>query len=296
MECRLCGGRLEFEFDKFLLERWKVKYFCCDECGSLQTEVPYWLDLAYSSKGCNFDVGQGIRIINTWLRLTFFLKTIGFDDEKLCVDYGGSTGLFSRLMRDADYNFYTHDKYEFPTFCDYFSLDSLEQKNVALLSAFEVFEHFESPKKEINRIFDLTPELVVFTTQTYDKQLHDEHWPYLASFCGQHIFFYTERSLQLIAHSRGYKVYRWSIFYFFVRKGSPYDDHSIFEKIESPSNEELALLLEEIGWGGRRNIDDFNHAVEKYKVDIRFGNRAIRYFFMNLKFRSKKIIYKLISS
>ena len=45
--CRLCKGGQKYSFSKKILNKYHVDYFKCSECGSLQTEYPYWIDEAY---------------------------------------------------------------------------------------------------------------------------------------------------------------------------------------------------------------------------------------------------------
>ena len=47
LRCRLCSGDLEYKFQLLLLKNYRVSYYQCVNCSSLQTEEPYWLDEAY---------------------------------------------------------------------------------------------------------------------------------------------------------------------------------------------------------------------------------------------------------
>ena len=47
MPCRLCSSETAFQFRKTILQKYDIAYYECAGCGSLQTEVPYWLDEAW---------------------------------------------------------------------------------------------------------------------------------------------------------------------------------------------------------------------------------------------------------
>jgi hypothetical protein len=166
--CRLCEGTAVHKFDALVLEKYPTGYFECASCGSLQTEFPHWLGEAYAIPGVHVDVGQAARVVQTWLRLCFLLQNIGFDQSRKCIDYGGSAGLLTRLMRDSGYDYYSYDLYDGSKYANYFKVDSLGASNLGLLSAFEVFEHLPQPKVTLTEMFASNPELLVFTTQFYE--------------------------------------------------------------------------------------------------------------------------------
>lgn len=179
-QCRLCGSSSNAVFTEEVLGRYPVQYFECEGCGSLQTEQPFWLAEAYAIPGVHVDVGQAARVLQTWARLNFLLSTIGFDKDSACVDYGGSAGLLTRLMRDSGYRYYAYDAYDDSKYANYFRIQRLGDIRPALISAFEVFEHFASPREALGKILSTRPEVVVFSTQFYEGQ--GQQWDYLVPF------------------------------------------------------------------------------------------------------------------
>jgi hypothetical protein len=218
--CRLCGESARHVFDHRVLDRFDIAYFECGGCGSLQTEAPYWLDEAYAIEGVHIDTGQAARILQMWLRLCLMLDRLGFDRSLPCIDYGGSSGLLTRLMRDVGYNYRVHDRYDSGKYANYFRIDSLEGLHPALVSAFEVFEHLPEPGGPLGGILALQPSLVVFSTRIWERQ--GKGWEYLVPCCGQHVFFYTERAMVGLANSQGYDLRRCLGIHVLVRRGSPF--------------------------------------------------------------------------
>src|SRR5574338_82691 len=55
--CRICGSRSEPYAAGMVLDKYKVQYYSCGNCGFIQTESPYWLEEAYSSAIARSDIG-----------------------------------------------------------------------------------------------------------------------------------------------------------------------------------------------------------------------------------------------
>jgi hypothetical protein len=70
-----------------------------------------------------------------------------------------------------------------------------------MITAFEVFEHFANPREELNFFFQLPFEYLFFSTKLYRGQGPD-WWYFLED--GQHVQFYSEKSLRMIAVDHGY--------------------------------------------------------------------------------------------
>lgn len=202
--CRLCGALAQFWNTKRLLDRYDVSYFLCSQCGSLETEQPYWLDVAYDVTGVGDDVGAAQRTIDLVLKTTALFDRIGLPAGAECVDFGGGLGLFTRLMRDRGFNFHSYDRYAQPFFSDRYSIDSLEGRSPAVVTAFEVLEHFATPAEDLKQVLEPRRALVIVSTELFEGQ--DASWPYFAEGTGQHIFFYSRQALIRIARRFGYAL------------------------------------------------------------------------------------------
>ena len=84
-----------------------------------------------------------------------------------------------------------------------------------LVSAFEVIEHFEHPAQDLEQIFGSRPKVVLATTELFSGQKAD--WWYLAPREGQHVFFYGEKAIRLIAERYKYDVLIGKTFLLFSR-------------------------------------------------------------------------------
>lgn len=203
VSCRLCGGEARLYGQQTVLGKHRVSYYECVDCRSLQTEEPYWLDEAYKVEGLGLDVGACQRCVNLSIEVAACLTVLGFDRERACLDFGSGLGLFSRLMRDRGFNFRAYDKFIKPFFMDRF-MGELGAGKWSALTAFEVFEHMPAPEKDSAELFVADPDVILFTTQTWKGQGLD--WWYIVPLGGQHVFFYSDKALQMLAAKHGYTL------------------------------------------------------------------------------------------
>jgi len=216
--CRLCEGHLVPKFSGIVLHKYEVRYFECDQCGSLQTEVPYWLDDAYGSNLSSLDTGAVQRNLQNLAAAYLISRLFRVRDA---LDFGGGDGFLCRLLRDYNVNCYVKDKYVVPTYSQGFSEPDFAAPNLVL--AFEVLEHFATPARELQDLFQWQPKVLLASTAVYSRQRAD--WWYLASESGQHVFFYSEKAVRMIAERFGYSSLLSGGFLLFVRK----PEHSAFK-------------------------------------------------------------------
>ncbi|HEY3731941.1 MAG TPA: methyltransferase domain-containing protein [Steroidobacteraceae bacterium] len=198
--CGLCDGALRESFVLTVLEKYRVRYRTCERCGSLQTEPAYWLQQAYESNNLALlDTGAAQRnlanvaaafVVSRLLRMNAVL------------DYGGGDGLLCRMLRDYTVNCFVDDKYATVTYARAFTRPDFSTPD--LLLAFEVFEHFEHPRQELQALFRRAPAAILASTLLYTGQNSD--WWYLSPETGQHVFFYTHGALSAIAIEHGYRL------------------------------------------------------------------------------------------
>jgi 2-polyprenyl-3-methyl-5-hydroxy-6-metoxy-1,4-benzoquinol methylase len=203
--CRACGGATSVAFETLILGRYRVKYARCRACDSLQTEPPYWLAESYTSAIAATDTGAMIR--NLVCHAAVYAVAAVCHVRGKLLDCGGGAGVLCRLLRDSGFDAYLSDKYADPIFARAFSvsIDECPPGSFALVSAVEVLEHYENPGSELDRLFALKPKALVATTQLYTGETQD--WWYLARQTGQHVFFYSEKCLKLLAHRHGYDYF-----------------------------------------------------------------------------------------
>jgi 2-polyprenyl-3-methyl-5-hydroxy-6-metoxy-1,4-benzoquinol methylase len=119
------------------------------------------------------------------------------------------------LMRDLGYDFYRQDIYCENIFSKHFDITDIETQKFDVVTAFEVFEHLENPLAEIEKILDYSDNLI-FSTDIVPKEGRIEDWIYIANETGQHIAFYTDKALNIIAKKFGKNYYNKSCYHIFT--------------------------------------------------------------------------------
>ena len=195
-KCSICGSFTQYLFNAQILNKYSVKFYVCEVCGLLQTEYPYWLQEAYE---------ESINVTDTGIlkRNLFMRDIIGlllykmFGKHGRYLDYGGGYGIFVRLMRDVGFDFYWKDKYS-PNLVSR-GLEGNHDFNFAVVS-FEVFEHLVNPCSEIDEMLQLS-DTIIFTTCLYGSKVpKPEEWDYYGFEHGQHLSFYSEKTLKYFAN------------------------------------------------------------------------------------------------
>jgi Methyltransferase domain len=269
--CKICNSSVTKKFEKTILNKYKnIGYFECENCAFIQINEPTWLNEAYQSAITSLDIGilyrnellksTTIQIINTF-----------FQDAKLLLDYAGGYGIFTRIMRDAGFNYYWEDKFCENIFAKHFTINDIETKKFDFVTAFEVLEHMENPMEELSEIFSYSHNVLISTELIPEKSLI-ENWWYIAPETGQHISFYTKKSLELIAEKYDCNYYNISeTVHLFTKKELDLTNLSpkpvkttILQKIFKKKSKGRELNME------RKSLleTDFYHIKEKLKKDI----------------------------
>ena len=197
VNCKLCDSESVFRFKRTLLGSHEVSYYQCQRCDFLQTETPHWLEEAYSNAIAKLDVGLVHRNL-TYAPLVSDMIARYFDADGSFLDYGGGYGLFVRIMRDRGLDFRLFDQYCENLFARGFELAECgPYDQFELMTTFEVFEHLVRPLDEIEKMLSFTDSILFSTELSDGKQLDD--WWYLTPESGQHISFYSKKSLKHIA-------------------------------------------------------------------------------------------------
>lgn len=209
--CKICKSPTSVLFNSLVLNKYDVKYLKCSKCGFIQTEKPYWLQESYSSAISNLDIGLISRNINFSNKVDIIIKSF-FDPSKKFLDYGGGYGMFVRLMRDKGFNFYRYDTYCDNLFAKRFDItDTKEITNYELVTSFEVFEHLDDSISEIQKMLRHS-DSILFSTELlpeYTIKSADDWW-YFIPETGQHIAFYTSKSLNILADIFNTNAYSFS--------------------------------------------------------------------------------------
>lgn len=197
MKSKITGGETTFLFKRKILSKYDVSYYKCNDTGFIQTEDPYWLNEAYDSAITKLDIG----LIQRNLELSDISYPIimkFFNNSAKFLDYAGGYGMFTRLMRNKGLDFYNTDPYCENILAEYHDLKNLPQNSkFELETAFEVFEHLPNPLEGIEDMLKHSDN-ILFSTVIIPENV-DTNWWYYSFETGQHVAFYTIKSLQFIA-------------------------------------------------------------------------------------------------
>jgi len=215
--CPVCQATLTFAFKAKILRTHDISYFKCPNCELLKTEKPFWLNDAYKDAIIDADTGlvqRNILIAKKLSGLIYFL----LDKNALYLDVAGGYGMLTRLMRDYGYNFYWSDPYCTNVLSRGFEVDAMLTRNFNALTCFEVLEHIENPIEFFqNLILDYKCENIIFSTELYDGKVPDKLWWYYVFEEGQHISFYTKKTLNIISKKLGLNFYSKNGIHFFSK-------------------------------------------------------------------------------
>lgn len=207
MKCRICGKKSTTCFAAVILNKHNIKYYLCNHCGFLQTEEPFWLEESYADPINISDTGimhRNIRLCKISSVLIYFL----FDKNAAFLDYAGGYGILTRLMRDIGFDFYWHDPHATNLMARGF--EGNKEKKFSLITAFEAFEHFVEPLKEVEKMLDISKN-IIFTTQLLPKPVPEpKKWWYYGLEHGQHISFYGLKTLEYIAQKYNLNLYSFA--------------------------------------------------------------------------------------
>lgn len=195
MNCRLCNGIISPIGKCVIMNKYEVGYFCCSDCGSVMTEPPYWLKEVYD--GFVDDINVGSRAASNTRVISAFCKE-NIKNKPRVLDYGCGAGLLVKNLLASDIDAFGYDKYRKDD-------PKLLNEKWDVVSAFEVFEHFERPLEEFLSLSSSSDAIIISTELVPPGPPQPpQGWHYYACWCGQHIFFYTLRAFGIMANRAGF--------------------------------------------------------------------------------------------
>jgi hypothetical protein len=213
LACRLCGTASPLIFHQQILADWDAGYYQCPCCDLIQTDEPQWLSQAYTSAIAAMDTGVIERNRLTADLTSALAWILGVTPNSPCLDFGGGNGVFVRMMRDRGFNFRLSDRYAQNIFARGFEADAGHP--VTLVTAFEVFEHLVDVSAELERLFTARPDALLVSTQLHRG--HEPGWWYYSPETGQHVAFYSARTMRYIANRFGYVAAGARAYTLFIR-------------------------------------------------------------------------------
>ncbi len=160
----------------------------------------------------NLDTGAAQRVLRNLSAAFAVAKFFGLNDA---VDVGGGDGLLCRFLRDYGINCFIRDKYAKPAYAQAFTNPDFDAPE--LIFGFEVLEHLHRPQTDLDSLFGTGASVVLVSTCIYSNQGND--WWYLAPEGGQHVFFYSEEALQMIAQRYGCEIVISNDMILFAKRG-----------------------------------------------------------------------------
>lgn len=194
-KCRCCNKITTPAITGRLLGE-NIQYFECNYCGYVQTEQPHWLEKAYSTAINDSDTGILVRNAAN-AKITIATLCVLKKQNELVVDYAGGYGVLVRHLRDYGIDAQWYDPYCTNLFAKGFEFNNA---NASLVTAFEAFEHFVYPCKEIDNILNVAPNILISTELIPTPIPEQGDWWYYGNEHGQHIGFYKIDTLKYIAN------------------------------------------------------------------------------------------------
>ncbi len=213
--CRICDSNAEpFATSSTILRKYVANYYRCPNCDFIFIADPFWLPEAYSSALAKADTGAIHRNIVT-ASVTCCVLRLLRPRSKLFLDFGGGHGVFVRMMRDLGFNFHWSDAFAENLFARGF--EQGPRCKYDLVTAFEVLEHLPNPLDEISKMMALADDVLVSTEILSSPPPKPGDWWYYAVSTGQHISFYSKKTLNVIARKFDRHVVSAGAIHFFSK-------------------------------------------------------------------------------
>lgn len=195
--CPICAGSTREAFRATVLRIHEASYRHCPDCGYLYADRPYWLKQAYSSAIASADTGLVARNLEISDKLNAVLCAF-FDIHGRFLDLAGGTGLLVRLMRDIGFDYFWEDSYCANIHAVGFDARP-EEHDFEAATAFEAIEHMEDPLAFVADALARTrTRTLIFSTELHDGTPPPGDWWYYAFATGQHIAFFSRKTLEQI--------------------------------------------------------------------------------------------------
>ena len=206
LRCKICGNSNQFDITKTtLLNTFTANLIHCQSCDfEWLNGADQWLEKAYQNPIADTDTGIVRRNMELHPILSSFLMLTAGTHKYL--DWGSGSGLLVRLLRDDGLDCIGLEPFTEPILAPGFTYkkeSEIRSKGpFGCVIAIEVVEHLLSPVEFFQSALSLA-DTIIFTTELTDFNTQGEDWWYYSQDTGQHISFYSRKSLQLIASAFG---------------------------------------------------------------------------------------------
>ena len=206
--CRCCLGETS-HFSTTIILGFSAEYFICLNCSSVQVHNPIWIEQAHSKAISNLDTGLVSRCISA-SRLTATLLYLEGKKGSRGLDWGGGTGLLTRLLRDQGFRVLSYDKYAKAEHAEGFESTQVQSEEPAtFVTSIECFEHLVSPI-DVFKSVTQKKEYFMFTTDVIDTPPPDPAkatWWYYVPESGQHVTFVSRKGMEEFRNILGFTYY-----------------------------------------------------------------------------------------
>ena len=205
--CRACDAACEPFATAQVLGHVQATYERCPSCGLVMAVNPGWLAEAYSDAIAKLDIGLLDRC-----QILSSVTAMVLRGERLrrgrFLDWAGGYGTLTRMMRDRGYDFVHTDPMATNIFAAGHEIPELaaghDFERYDLVTAFEVLEHLPDPVAALTPVAGITDLLLTTTHLVPDPAPQPADWWYYTLDSGQHITFYTQASLTVLAERLGF--------------------------------------------------------------------------------------------
>jgi hypothetical protein len=196
MNCKICSSESKEIFSAKILNKYAIKYYHCSKCDFLQTEEPFWLKEAYEAAIGITDTGI-LKRNHLFTKRSSAVIASFYNSNKKFLDFAGGYGIFVRMMRDLGFDFYWTDPFADNLFAKGFEHNKKDA--ILLITAFECFEHFVDPVAELKKMLEISGNIIFSTRLFRDLPPKPSDWWYYSLDSGQHISFYSTKTLRHLA-------------------------------------------------------------------------------------------------
>lgn len=207
-QCRCCMGKMSYFSTAKILDFIAI-YSICSKCSSIQVDNPVWIERAHSKAISNLDTG----LVSRSLSASRIIATLLFLEGKkgsTGIDWGGGTGLLTRLLRDQGFRMLSYDRYSKAEHAIGFESTQLQLKEPAtFMTSIECFEHLVSPIDAYKTISQ-NKQYFIFTTNVVSTPPPDpatRSWWYYVPESGQHITFISRDGMEEFRKILGFNHY-----------------------------------------------------------------------------------------
>jgi hypothetical protein len=215
IKCKICENEMLYVFSHKVIKKHEANYHICKKCGFMNISDPFWLKEAYQQPINETDTGLLKRNIQLHKKVIVLIYTF-LDCEKNYLDYAGGYGVFTRLMRDAGFNFFHEDIYTKNIFASSYEFKKSDHL-ISGITCFECFEHLIDPISEMEKMLAISSNIFL-TTDLKPLEIPNKDWAYYGFEHGQHISFYSYESLSNLASRFNLNLYSYKNFHFFTKK------------------------------------------------------------------------------